>query len=157
MIESELFRIPIVIRGNSPFAKININGHELSFLVDSGAGLSVYDQKFIHYLGITEEQLGETISNISGVGENSFNGRLVMIFFKIDDMRFANLFTVSEMGATFRAFKDSIGDVAGILGGDFLNDYGAIIDYGTQEIRLDREKAESIMRETMARMKENKL
>ncbi|MCR4922278.1 MAG: aspartyl protease family protein [Bacteroidaceae bacterium] len=146
------FRIPLVIRGNSPFAKISINGNELTFLVDSGAGLSVYDKKFINILGLSTDQLGEAITNISGIGENSFDGRLVMIFFNIDNTRFANQFTVSEMGDTFRAFKDSLGDVAGIIGGDFLFSYGAVIDYGQQELRFEKDRINSIMHDIMSRI-----
>ncbi len=124
--------------------------------MDSGAGLSVYDKKFINYLGLTEDQLGETVTNISGIGENSYDGRLVMVFFNIADMRFSNLFTVSYLGDTFIAFKDSLGDVAGILGGDFLYNYGAIIDYSAQEIRLNRDKIECVMQLTIERMKSNR-
>lgn len=145
MKRSDVFSFPIVLRGNSPFVKININGHKLTFLVDSGAGLSVYDKKYISYLGITEDQLGDAVTDISGIGDNSFDGRMGVIFFQINEMRFANQFTISELGDTFRAFKDSLGDVAGILGGDFLYNYEAIIDYGTCEIRIDKTKITSIM------------
>ena len=154
MEESSTFKIPIIIRGNSPFSKICINGHVLTFLVDCGAGLSVYDKKFINYLGLSTGQLGEAVTNISGLGENSFDGRLVMIFFSIADMLFANQFTVSELGDTFRAFKDSLGDVAGIIGGDFLFNYGVIIDYSAQEMRIEKDRIGSVMKEIMAHVKE---
>lgn len=153
MEESNTFSFPIVVCGNSPFAKICVNGHELTFLVDSGAGLSVYDKKFIDYLGITEDQLGNAITNISGVGDNSFGGKIVMMFFNIADMSFANQFTVSELGDTFRAFKNSLGDVAGIIGGDFLYNYGAIIDYGACEIRIEKTKISSIIHDILQRTK----
>ena len=147
MEQTNTFKIPIIIRGNSPFAKICINGNELTFLLDTGAGLSVYDKKYLQYLGLTEDQLGAAVTNISGVGENRFGGRLVMIFFNIDDMRFVNKFIVSELGETFRTFKDSLGDIAGIIGGDFLFNYGAIIDYGAQEMRIEEERIDSVMKE----------
>ena len=147
MEQTNTFKIPIIIRGNSPFAKICINGNELTFLLDTGAGLSVYDKKYLQYLGLTEDQLGAAVTNISGVGENRFGGRLVMIFFNIDDMRFVNKFIVSELGETFRTFKDSLGDIAGIIGGDFLFNYGAIIDYGAQEMRIEKERIDSVMNE----------
>lgn len=147
MEQTNTFKIPIIIRGNSPFAKICINGNELTFLLDTGAGLSVYDKKYLQYLGLTEDQLGAAVTNISGVGENRFGGRLVMIFFNIDDMRFVNKFIVSELGETFRTFKDSLGDIAGIIGGDFLFNYGAIIDYGAQEMRIEKERVDSVMNE----------
>ena len=47
MEQTNTFKIPIIIRGNSPFAKICINGNELTFLLDTGAGLSVYDKKLL--------------------------------------------------------------------------------------------------------------
>ena len=147
MQQTNTFKIPIIIRGNSPFAKICINGNELTFLLDTGAGLSVYDKKYLQYLGLTEDQLGAAVTNISGVGENRFGGRLVMIFFNIDDVRFVNKFIVSELGETFRTFKDSLGDIAGIIGGDFLFNYGAIIDYGAQEMRIEKERVDSVMNE----------
>ena len=152
MEESNQLQIPIVIRGNSPFVKININGNELLFLIDSGAGLSVYDKKFISYLGLSEDQLGAAISDISGVGENSFGGRLVMIFFKICDTMFANQFTISELGNTFRAFSESLGDVAGIIGGDFLFNYEAIIDYGAHEMRIEKDRINSVMHDIMEKV-----
>lgn len=145
MNNSNTFSFPIVIRGNSPFAKIDVNGHELTFLVDCGAGLSVYDKKYIGYLGINENQLGEVVSDISGIGDNSFNGRMGMMFFTIADMKFANPFSITELGNTFRAFKESLGEVAGIIGGDFLYNYEAIIDYGAREIRIDKAKIISLM------------
>lgn len=149
MEQTNTFRIPIIIRGNSPFAKICINGHVMTFLIDSGAGLSVYDKKFINNLGLSEDQLGADVTNISGVGENSFGGRMVIIFFNIDNMRFVNKFTVSELGETFRAFKDSLGDIAGIIGGDFLFNYGAIMDYGAKEMRIEKERIFSVMNEVL--------
>jgi hypothetical protein len=152
MQESNTFSFPFVVRGNSPFAKISVNGHELTFLVDCGAGLSVYDKKYISYLGISEDILGETVTNISGIGDNNCEGKLVMLFFGIEDMRFANTFTVSELGNTFRAFKESLGDVAGIIGGDFLFNYGAIIDYGACEIRIEKAKIASIMQEILQKV-----
>ena len=155
MKESNQIQIPMVIRGNSPFITININGNEMIFLVDSGAGLSVYDKKFISYLGLSEDQLGDAISNISGVGDNSFGGKLVMIFFKIGDAMFANQFTVSELGNTFRAFSESLGDVAGIIGGDFLFNYGANIDYGSQEMRIEKDIISSVMLDIIGKVKQN--
>ena len=145
--------IPIVIRGNSPFIKISINGTELTFLVDSGAGLSVYDKKFIELLCISEDQLGEAITDISGVGNNSFAGHMVMIFFGIGDKRFANQFTVTDLGETFRAFKESFGEVAGIMGGDFLFNYKAVIDYGECEMRIDNAQISSVMHAVMENVK----
>ena len=62
-------------------------------------------------------------------------------------MRFVNKFIVSELGETFRTFKDSLGDIAGIIGGDFLFNYGAIIDYGAQEMRIEKERVDSVMNE----------
>jgi hypothetical protein len=72
-----------------------------------------------------------------------------MIFFWVHNVRFANQFTVSDLGETFRAFKDSLGEVAGILGGDFLCDYGAVIDYGKQELQIDIDKISSTMQKIM--------
>ena len=155
MKESNQIQIPMVIRGNSPFITININGNEMIFLVDSGAGLSVYDKKFISYLGLSEDQLGDAISNISGVGDNSFGGKLVMIFFKVGNTMFANQFTVSELGNTFRAFNESLGDVAGIIGGDFLFNYGANIDYGSQEMRIEKDIISSVMLDIIGKVKQN--
>ena len=150
MKELSSMHIPIVVRGNSPFVRININGKDMLFLVDSGAGLSVFDRQFINYLGLSDDQLGDTISNISGVGENSFGGRLVMIFFEIADMKFANQFTVSDLGETFRAFKESLGEIAGLIGGDFLFNYGAIIDYGAEEMRIEKTRIFSVMNDIMS-------
>lgn len=149
MEESKLICIPMVIQGNSPFVNVNVNGNELTFLVDSGAGLSVYDKKYISCLGITEDQQGDAITDISGIGNNSFGGNMVVIFFQVVDMRFANPFSVTELGETFRAFKDSIGEVAGIIGGDFLYNYEAIIDYSKSEIRIDKAKITSVMQAIM--------
>jgi len=157
MKESNQIQIPIVIRGNSPFITININGNDMIFLVDSGAGLSVYDKKFISYLGLSEDQLGDAISNISGVGDNSFGGKLVMIFFRVGDTMFANQFTVSELGETFRAFKDSLGNVAGIIGGDFLANYGAIIDYGAEEMRIEKDIISSVMQDIIGHINQSKV
>jgi hypothetical protein len=149
MMESNIIKIPVIIKGNSPFAKISINGVEQTFLIDCGAGLSIYDKKYLSTLGICEDQLGVEMTNISGVGNNSFDGRIVMIFFWVHNVRFANQFTVSDLGETFRAFKDSLGEVAGILGGDFLCDYGAVIDYGKQELQIDIDKISSTMQKIM--------
>ena len=145
MEESTVFSTPIIIRGNSPFIKISFEGQELIFLVDSGAGLSVLDQKYIQ---LPEEMSDESIT-LSGIGDNSVSGKNVMVFFGIGDRRFRTVFTVSDMGETFRAFKESLGGVAGILGGDFLSDYGVSLDYGKQELRMDSNKIEEVMRDTL--------
>ncbi len=137
--------IPIVICDNSPFVRITFDGKDLLLLVDSGCQDCLLDRKLI---SLPDEKLG-TGSRLSGFGNTSVVGHDILAFFKIADRDFCSICTVLDLGNAFNKFKNTIGEVSGIIGGNFLCNYEVVIDYGAKELRISESKITEIFEKTM--------
>ncbi len=121
--------------------KGRVNGQPVRLLLDTGANHSCFDRHF------AEETLQEQSSVIGhdeinvGIGGNDFETSIIHISglkigrmqFKEMDVRVLDLSAVSEMYQSV-GFKP----IQGILGGDFLHQHQAIINYQTLELTLKK-------------------
>ena len=137
--------IPIVICDNSPFVRITFDGKDLLALVDSGCQDCLLDRKLI---SLPDEQLGKG-SSLTGFGDASFVGHDIFAFFRIAEHVFCSICTVLDLGNALNKFKNTIGEVSGIIGGNFLCKYEAVIDYKAKELRIEESKITEIMEDTM--------
>lgn len=141
MAQSDIFSIPLDLCGYSPFVKILFEEKELTMLVDSGACGCLIDRKYIH---LPDDMLGgEQI--LTGLGDTTATGHAVMLFFKVGGELFGCPFTTTEMGNTFQNFPDDLGEIAGIIGGEFLSTYEVLLDYKHGELRIDRQRIKEIV------------
>lgn len=121
--------------------KGRVNGQPVRFLLDTGANHICFDRQFV------EETLQEQSSVVGhdeinvGIGGNDFETSIIHISglkigrmqFKEMDVRVLDLSAVSEMYQSV-GFKS----IQGILGGDFLRQYQAVINYQTLELTLKK-------------------
>ena len=121
--------------------KGRVNGQPVRFLLDTGANHICFDRQFV------EETLQEQSSVVGhdeinvGIGGNDFETSIIHISglkigrmkIKEMDVRVQDLSAVSEMYQSV-GFKP----IQGILGGDFLRQYQAVINYQTLELTLKK-------------------
>lgn len=148
MEETQVLSIPMTIYRNSPFVTINLEGKDLLFLVDSGAYGCLIDKK---YVSIPDDMLGPE-EQFVGLGDSQVAGNTIMAFFQISDERFCCPFScLGNLCDTLPKFTD-IGEVTGILGGEFLRNYEAVLDYKNSEMRIERNKIKEIMNAVLAQI-----
>jgi hypothetical protein len=123
--------IPIELWGNHVFLKTCVDGHEMNFILDTGAGATSIDLNTAKRLGI---RLGQTFS-VGGAGPGRVGGA------RVEDA------SVTIAGSSIRQPVASAIDLShlppleahrldGILGYDFISRYVVAIDYVKHELRL---------------------
>ena len=126
--------IPFKRISNIPFIKVVLENKEQYFVIDSGSAASLLDEKYLNNT-INSSEDAETVS-VSGI-DGTWEGKKAIVWFDIDGVSFRSLFLVSDLGDFFRIPEEKLGPVAGILGGNFLYHYKAVIDYGKECIFID--------------------
>ena len=109
-----------------PLITFNQGKKKLTFLVDTGSNLSFIDPSILKGLKV-EESNSENIDIITG-GGNKSSSKNVKIKFSYNKFNIEETFVINEMKENFDAAFPNY-KVRGILGSDFLQKYGYIIDY----------------------------
>lgn len=109
-----------------PLITFNQGRKKLTFLVDTGSNLSFIDPSILKELKI-EESNSEDINIITG-GGNKSSSKNVKVKFSYNKFNIEEIFVINEMKENFDAAFPNY-KVRGILGSDFLQKYGYIIDY----------------------------
>jgi predicted aspartyl protease len=123
--------IPVEVWGNHIYLKACVDGHELDFILDTGAGNTSLDLNTAKRLGV---KLGETFS-VGGAGPSRVSAA------RVDDA------SVSVEGSSITQPVVSAIDLSrlprleghrmdGILGYDFISRYVVAIDYARHELRI---------------------
>jgi len=117
-----------------------INGHEANFLIDTGASRTVFDQNRI--LSFLDGQVAEFEENTklsTGLGKNTMVSKTVTL----NEIKLGKLIisdytaVVLEMSHINESYsKLDLPTIDGVLGGDLLEKYDAVIDYGKGEMRF---------------------
>jgi len=118
--------------------KIIINKKEASLIVDTGASRTVFDEyRIVEFIGdnLIEDQ--DRLS--SGIGTNTMVSKKVIIeklqLGKIEINKYnATILDLKHVNQSYESLNIDLVD--GILGGDILNDYKAVIDYSKEELLL---------------------
>lgn len=120
---------------------VSINGKGASMIIDTGASRSVFDEnRILPFLG--HDKLEEHDRLSSGLGTNTMTSKKVTIdHLKLGNLELKNydatILDLSHVNASYE--KLDLKPVDGILGGDILKDYLAIIDYAGEELVLSHD------------------
>jgi len=117
---------------------ISINGKQASMILDTGASRTVFDETRISNF-VDEERIEEHDRLSTGLGTNTMESKKVVIdTIELGAIKIANynaaVLDLMHVNQSYE--KLGIEPVDGVLGGDILNDYKAIIDYDRKELVL---------------------
>lgn len=100
---------------------------KLNFLLDTGANLSIIDEKVVNSI---ETQVSETISTTIGIGKRINNITNVDIKFLYKNKEFTDTFQVVDMSEAFGVIKKCSGvTMHGIIGNNFMQRYKYVLDF----------------------------
>ncbi len=123
--------------------EIKLLDKTFKMVVDTGASKTVLDKTTLLDAGITEAQLNLTDVLSTGLGTNAMESFFVHIpELKIGDWHIKKFdFAVLDLSSINYAYrKMNLEPVVGVLGGDILQAYGAIINYKTATLQLTNRK-----------------
>ena len=138
MIEIPINIINIEGDGFHIIAEGHINGRAARFVVDTGASRTVFDKdKILNYINNPEFSEKEGLSaGIGGTDISSFIFNIEELSFgdlKINDYQ-AVAMDLSNINDSYAMIK--LPPIDGVLGGDLLYRYKAVISYRLKKIRL---------------------
>lgn len=128
-IENDGYHIKIVIK---------INGKEASLILDTGASRSVFDESRITAF-VDDNHVEEHDKLSSGLGTNTMTSKKVTIEkLNLGKIEISNYeATILNLKHVIQSYeKLELAPVDGVLGGDILHDYQAVIDYAKKELIL---------------------
>ncbi|PCJ23896.1 MAG: clan AA aspartic protease [Flavobacteriales bacterium] len=117
---------------------VKINGKEANLILDTGASRTVFDETRITNF-VNDPIIEEQDRMSSGLGTNTMESKKVVIRkLQIGDIEIVNYdATILDLMHVNQSYeKLELAPVDGVLGGDILNDYQAIIDYTKKELVL---------------------
>lgn len=116
-----------------------VNDKKANVIIDTGASRSVFDEnRIVDFLGHNDLEEHDRLS--SGLGTNTMTSKKVKINkLEIGEILIlsydATILDLSHVNASYEKLKLELID--GILGGDILHDYKAVIDYKRRELILN--------------------
>ncbi|MDP9080642.1 MAG: aspartyl protease family protein [Bacteroidota bacterium] len=127
--------------GFHPLVKIRVFGKKFVVVLDTGASKTAFDQTML--LQASESAVLTTSERLStGLGTNSMESSTAVI----TDMRIGKLFidefevAVLDLSTINIAYRQlSHPEVLGVLGGDLLMKYKAVIDYGKGKLVMKKD------------------
>lgn len=135
--------LPLIIQsiendGYHLLTTILINGKNALIIIDTGASRSVFDEtRIIDFIG--HNNLSEHDKLSSGLGTNTMTSKKVVL----DTLNLnglvlnhyeATILNLHHVNQSYQ--KIGLNPIDGILGGDILNDYHAVIDYKNSILTL---------------------
>lgn len=113
---------------------------KFKMVLDTGASKTVLDRNTLLNAGINEQHLIETSILSSGLGTNEMQSAMFTLpYLKIGDWTCKNFeVAVLDLSTINYAYSQIDADpVVGVLGGDILVKYGAIINYKKKTLQLN--------------------
>lgn len=110
-----------------PIIVLEQEGVLLTFLLDTGASHSHFDKKYLKLLN-TYEELNEK-SEWVGMNNIKQETDLIGVFLNYHDQELYTTLNISELVGLEQVKQETGIIINGILGSDFLNKYGFLIDY----------------------------
>jgi len=115
-----------------------INGKPASFLIDTGASRTVFDQEAIKvYLPKPKFEENEKLS--TGLGTNSMRSQVTVIKrISFGDLVIKNYMAiVIDLQHVHQSYSMlGLPEINGVLGGDILNSYKAVINYKKKKLKF---------------------
>ena len=130
--------------GFHPLIEVDVFGNLFTLVVDTGASKTAFDHQMV--IGAREEIIITVSEHLStGLGTNSMKSSTALV----NDLSIGGfLFPEFEVAvldlSTINIAYQQLGqpEVLGVLGGDILMKYKAIINYGKQTLKLKNTKRE---------------
>lgn|SRR5690606_466662 len=123
--------------------EVTILDRNFNMVVDTGASKTVLDRQTLLTSGLDEEALLDTDILSTGLGTNSMSSqfltlpRLSIGEWSVKDMQVA----VLDLSTINYAYAQmNFPQVVGVLGGDILYPYGAVINYKKSTLQLNSKK-----------------
>lgn len=111
------------------YVSADLDGHPLRMIVDTGANRTILDKAAADRLGIVPE--GPPL-DVAGCITNAASEADVGALRVGPVLLGQRAIAVLDLGS----MKQKLGEIDGIIGGDFLAGTKAVIDYGADELRL---------------------
>ncbi|MGN0019429.1 MAG: retropepsin-like aspartic protease [Sphingobacterium hotanense] len=143
-----MYKIPFEVIGLQAdgfhiITKTTIYDKTFKIVIDTGASKTVLDKQTLLSSGLAEDNFQNTDILSTGLGTNTMESFMLSIpELKLHDWSVKN-FTVAVLDLSsinYAYTQIGIDPVIGVLGGDILKAYGAIIDYKKNELRLNQRK-----------------
>ena len=141
-IEIPLQLLDIEGEGFHIMVKGTIHGKEANFLIDTGASRSVFDPKTIATF-IDDIQFEKKEGMTAGVGSSDLESSTFVIdTFSVGDLEIHDYEAVALDLENIHEMYDKLGlpHIDGILGGDLLRHYRAVVNYKAKKLRLTPKK-----------------
>ena len=131
LLELEPDNYHIVIKGRIEKVPVHL-------VIDTGASHTCFDLNFIKSLN-QDVNISDTNGMNVGVGSSDFASKITIIQnFRIGSLNIKEykvvLIDLENINMAYRSIK--LPEVQGIIGGDFLTKYSAVIDYHEKELTL---------------------
>ena len=111
-----------------PLIVIEINQHNLCFLLDTGSNKNLIDQRVYEFFKEHFETVGNSI--IFGLDGNKSDTPIVKLDFIFESNSYSTKFSVFELEKSFGAIEEETEiQIHGILGNEFFIENGWIIDF----------------------------
>ena len=123
------------------FFNVKVNGTNARFLIDTGASKSVLDKAFVNTLQSVTIQSSERLT--TGLGSSTMESEFTIIeSLKIGKLEINNIHVavidLSHVNQTYHSI--GLPELNGVLGGDLLNDYKAVINYNDRKLVMKKSK-----------------
>lgn len=114
----------------TPLIDMKLNGVERTFIVDTGANMSLIDDSFYKDNENDFQFLSEIDMTLNGVAGTKNYKAYYILGGLGDDNSLKYQFLTSDLSGVRNSIKTSTGiDIIGILGADYLNRYGFTVDF----------------------------
>jgi predicted aspartyl protease len=125
--------VPFTLVGNRPIIKIGVNGRDeqLSFVLDTGSGISVISDKTAHRLKIHPVTRGGFAKGIGG------DGKFEIIYGFLREVRIGDV-RIRNVPVYIRQFHGSSEDIDGYIGLSLISKFLTTIDYGNLSFMLSK-------------------
>lgn len=128
--------LPIENDGFHLIVELNINNLNAIAIIDTGASRTVFDETRIQqYIGNDNLEDHDRLS--SGLGTNTMTSKKVIINnIKLGDLKLTNydatILNLQHVNQSYE--KLGLAPIDGIIGGDILTEYKAVIDYDKKDL-----------------------
>lgn len=119
---------------------------KFKMVLDTGASKTVLDRTTLLEAGIDEQKLIETSILSSGLGTNEMQSAIFILpYLRIGDWQCKKFeVAVLDLSTINYAYSQINADpVVGVIGGDILNRYGAVINYKKKTLQLNERAKKS--------------
>jgi len=133
-VSEDILEIPFMYykKIHMPCVKMLVNGVKLNFIVDSGAGLSVIDEKAVSLM--ENPKLSTNKLDINGIEGSTMQLQGLRADCELGGRKFTTDFFIKDCGESFKTFEEREGVyIHGLLGCNVLS-YNGIVDFNDKKL-----------------------